>query len=356
MNRTGAYLLVFAALIYAGCKTDSGKVTPYLHLQGRTMGTTYSISYASDGIDYQADIDSLLEEVNMAVSTYIPESTISVFNQSGEVVISDGQLGEDKVRLAVMQHFSENLRVAGVVNHKSQGAFDPTVGPLVNLWGFGWEGRAPSKPDSLKVDSLRTLVGMHHIYGVSEGSKRMVKTDLAGVQLDFSALAKGYGVDIVAGYLESVGVSNYFVEIGGEVRAGGVSPRGDLWRIGINQPDPDADISALYTRVAISNTSMATSGNYRNYYFVDDVRVWHTINPQTGYPESNPVLSATIVYRKCMIADALATACMVMGPENGLKLIEEFKGAEALILYNSTEGKIEELMTSGFKEYLIETK
>jgi len=203
---------------------------------------------------------------------------------------------------------------------------------------------------------MLALVGMHHVIGTTEGGVQIIKRDIPGVKLDFSALAKGYGVDVVAEYLTSSGVSNFFVEIGGEVRTGGVSPRGDKWRVGINQPDPDADVSALYTRVSISNNSMATSGNYRNYNIVDGVRAWHTINPETGYPESNPLLSATIIHKRCIIADALATACMVMGPENGLKLVAEFPNAEAFILYNSSEGKIAELMTPGFQEFLISTK
>lgn len=356
MKGTGFYLLIFVALMYARCTSESSVSTQYIQLQGRTMGTTYSISYASDGVDYQARIDSLLEEVNMAVSTYIPESTISQFNQKGEVkldYVSDGKLSRQSMLLV---HFTENLGASVLINEKSQGAFDPTVGPLVNLWGFGWEGRAPSKPDSFKVDSVRSLVGMHHISVVSEGDLGVVKKDIPGVQLDFSALAKGYGVDVVAGYLEMMGATDFFVEIGGEVRTRGLSPRGDKWRVGINQPDPEAEVSALYTRVSISNKSMATSGNYRNYYFVDGIRIWHTINPKTGYPESNPTMSATIIHEKCMIADALATACMVMGPEAGLKLVAEFPDAEAFILYNNPEGKIGELMTPGFQKYLIETK
>ncbi len=356
MNRVGVCILIFVALMHAGCKPESGETSQYIQLQGRTMGTTYSISYAAEGIDYQSDIDSLLEEVNMAVSTYIPESTISQFNRTGEVRLDFKADGKPTGQSILLFHFTENLGASLLINEKSGGAFDPTVGPLVNLWGFGWEGRPPSKPDSLKVDSVLAFVGMQHISVISEGDVGVVKKDIPGVQLDFSALAKGYGVDVIAGYFNSKGISDFFVEIGGEVRTGGVSPRGDKWRVGINQPDPDADVSALYTRVAISNKSMATSGNYRNYYFVDDVRVWHTINPKTGYPESNPTLSATIVHEKCIIADALATACMVMGPEDGLKLVTEFPGAEAFILYNSPEGKIAELMTPGFKEYLIDVK
>jgi len=356
MDRIGAYLLVLIAFVYAGCKADAGDVIEFLQLQGRTMGTTYAISYGSNGVDYQADIDSLLEEVNMAVSTYIPESIISKFNRTGEVRLDFEAAGADGSQVALLKHFSHNLEAAGVISYKSGGAFDPTVGPLVNTWGFGWEGKAPTWPDSSKIDSILALVGMDHIYGVSEGETRIIKSDLPGVKLDFSALAKGYGVDIVSEYLVARGVANFFVEIGGEVRTGGVSPRGDKWRVGINQPDPDADVSTLYTRVAISNRSMATSGNYRNYYFVDGVRVWHTINPKTGYPENNPLLSATIVHRSCILADALATTCMVMGPERGIKFIDEFVGAEGFVLFNGPDGRIKEMFTPGFQDFLIDKR
>jgi FAD:protein FMN transferase len=356
MSKSGFYIFVLFVLIYAGCRRESGHTADYIQLRGRTMGTTYSIRYASHGIDFQTAIDSLLKEVNMAVSTYIPESTISKFNRTGVVRLVNESQVKDTERHPLLIHFTENLRVAAIINAKSDGSFDPTVGPLVNLWGFGSEGRAPSRPDSIQIDSMLTLVGMHHIYPVSEGNERFVKKDIPGVQLDFSALAKGYGVDVVSEFLVSHGVSDFFVEIGGEVRTGGVSSRGDKWRVGINQPEPEADVSELYTRVFISNRSMATSGNYRNYYVVDGLRVWHTINPKTGYPEINPVLSATIVHGRCIIADALATACMVMGPEDGLKLVAEFAGAEAFILYSDPEGQIAELMTPGFKEFLIDTK
>ncbi len=333
-------MLLIVVLANAGCNHDTQESTDFVRLNGRTMGTTYSISYASHGIDYQSDIDSLLDDVNMAVSTYIPESIISKFNRTGEIRFDQLAREGDKRQFSLQNHFMENWRIAVAINQVSDGAFDPTVGPLVNMWGFGWEGRASSRPDSAMVDSILIRVGIHHIYPIFNEGVKITLKDTIGVELDFSALAKGYGVDIVSEYLATCGVTNYFVEIGGEVRTSGLSPRGDKWRIGIIQPDPDADVSELYTRVALSNKSMATSGNYRNYYYIDGIRVWHTINPKTGYPESNPTLSATVVHARCIVADALATACMVMGPEEGIKMVADFPDAEAFILYNGQQEKL----------------
>lgn len=345
----GFVLILVTALIGVAC--NSNDEVGYAKFSGKTMGTTYSVSVDGAGGVFEKAIDSILLEVNMALSTYIPESTISQFNTNGELRMSGQDFRQDPWSHALSTHFRKNLLVAKSVYQKSNGAFDPTVAPLVNRWGFGWEGKAPELPDSTEIDSILGLVGMQHILINEENDTMYVKRDHAGVTLDFSALAKGYGVDVVCDYLTEQGVINYFVEIGGEVRTSGVSQRGDHWRVGINQPEVNSSVSDLYTQIAISNGSVATSGNYRNYYEVDGKRVWHTINPKTGYPESNPLLSATIVHENCMIADALATTCMVMGPKKGIELVEAFNGAEAFILYYKDD-EIAEVMTSGFDQYL----
>lgn len=335
---------------FQSCKSDPAVI--YKELDGKTMGTTYHITYFGAS-DYQAAIDSLLKVINQEVSTYIPTSTISQFNQA-DSSYDLGLAAQDTAhpQYLTRKHFIINFLRSKEIFELSKGAFDPTVMPLVNYWGFGYtpEKRTIGDIDSLIVDSLLQYVGFSY---VAYDNTELVK-DQAGVQLDFSAIAKGYAVDELGRFLESRGVRDYMVEIGGEVRARGKNEKGEFWNLGINLPNEDAALEDLIATVRLPNLSLATSGNYRNYYEIDGVKYSHTINPFTGFPERNNLLSASIFFEDCMTADALATTCMVMGYEKAVEFIDGIPGAEAYFVYGNSDGKIKTNMTEGLKSLIKE--
>lgn len=347
-------IFLFLPVFLVSCGPDRDAETiEYVEIRGETMGTTYLVKHQKvTAVDYRDSIADLLEEVNMALSTYIPESVISTFNRNGVVRFETDRDGIEEDELAT--HFMRNLYQSMDVWEKSKGAFDPTVSPLVNAWGFGWEGKPPVAPDSSEIDSLLGVVGMEKVEVDRIDQTREVKATEPGVQLDFSALAKGYGVDVIGDYLEARGLYDYFIEIGGEVRIRGLSPRGDHWLIGINTPDQSAAISDIVTRVSIPNGSMATSGNYRNFYEINGRRVWHTIDPETGYPKENNLLSASIVTSRCMYADALATAAMVMGYPGCQEFIDGLEDTEGYFIYRESGGETKTSYTAGFIQYLVD--
>lgn len=316
----------------------------YLHLQGETMGTYYKVTYQdSQQRNFQASIDSLLEALNLEVSTYIPNSVISSFNTAEDsLVLAAGGVGKD--------HFIANLMMAAEVYDLSEGDFDPTVMPLINYWGFGYSKRKPvTSVDSNKIDSLESLVGFDKIKLEEYGDRLVLKKTLPGVQLDFSALAKGYGVDMVGRLLEKNGVDDYLVDIGGEVLARGLNSKGESWSIGINQPSETSKLTDLVAVIPLDDKAMATSGNYRNFYEVNGVKYSHTINPKKGFPERNSLLSATILADDCMYADALATACMVKGIKASIKWIQGLPGVDAYLIYGKEDGSMGVWYSEGLK-------
>lgn len=300
------------------------------------MGTTYNITYKSNQ-DVRTQVDSVLIAVNADVNTYDPSSTISQFNTS--------KMGSDLSEKR-HQHFLKNYKTAIQIATATNGAFDPTVMPLVNYWGFGYTPKKPvTAVDSMKVDSLLQLVGLDKL----SYRNTILQKEKEGTQLDFSALAKGYGVDEIGRFLEAQEVSNYMVEIGGEVRARGANGKGQNWTVGINQPREDAQLNEMMASLGLENVSVATSGNYRNFYEVDGVKYSHTINPKTGFPERNRMLSASVVAEDCMIADAYATACMVLDVEEAKALIARTDGLEAHFIYSTLDGGMETYTTENLK-------
>jgi len=338
-------ILVLSSLL--SCTQD---VNSWQTLAGKTMGTTYHVEYASDH-NLQPAIDSLLAEVNQSVSTYISSSTISRFNETGTLEIVVGPDGRPVDVLD--RHFLTNLEEAFRVYKISNGYFDPTVGPLVEAWGFGSRGHQSMAIDSSRIDSLLSLVGMEGIALQSSDRGITVHAVKSGMQLDFSALAKGYAVDLVLELLRGSGARNVFVEIGGEVRVSGVSPRGDAWVLGISTPEESADIVSISARIKLQDAAMATSGNYRNVYVLNGRKVWHTINPMTGYPEENNLLSVTIVHPECITADALATACMALGADSAIALIQSIPEAEGYFIYRDVQDNISTFATDQLAEDIL---
>ena len=321
--------------------TDVSKEKTYSRLTGPTMGTFYNITFFNEKkLELRAQVDSLLIEINQGASTYIPSSVISQFNQTSTNFSLEAS--------AAVQHFKNNFISAKRIFNETKGAFDPTVMPLVQYWGFGTEKRPVTKVDSTKVGDLKKLIGFEKITYSTEAKNNLSKSN-SEVQLDFSAIAKGYAVDEICRLLDQNNIQHYFVEIGGEVRVKGKSKRGDFWRVGINVPKSDAAYSDFKEVVALNNQAVASSGNYRNFYEVNGQKYGHTINPQTGFPEQTSLLSVSILADDCITADAYATACMVMGLEKSYAFIDSMDSVEALLIYGNEEGGLSVKMTAGFK-------
>lgn len=298
-------------------------------IAGKTMGTTYNIVYLDEvNRDFQTSIDSLLVVFNQSLSTYVPDSELSKFNLGDTLDFK-------------LPYFLPVLKASKTVYEKTGGAFDPTVGPLVNLWGFGPGG--PELKDSTDINLLLKLVGFDKI----EFDENQLRKKVPGIYLDFSAIAKGYGVDVVGEFLEAKGIVNFLIEIGGELVARGVNEKGELWKVGVNRPEESANATDLFSIIALQDRGMATSGNYRNYYVKDSVKISHTINPATGYPVNHNLLSATVLAKDCMTADAYATAIMVMGTERGIALDSALNEIEVFLIYSDAKG--------GFKTYASES-
>jgi thiamine biosynthesis lipoprotein len=334
-------LLLLIAIVYFYRQSTSKPaqeitlpVNPKVVFSGNTMGTSYRVVYLDEGgRDFQVSIDSLLFVFNQSLSTYIPDSEISRFN------IGDSLVFESPFFYPVLKSSKEIFKL-------TDGAFDPTVGPLVNLWGFGPGG--PQLKDSLNIDQLVKLIGFNNILF----DETVVKKRTSGIKLDFSANAKGYGVDIVADFLQNKGIVNYLVEIGGELLAKGINEKGEIWKVGVSRPEEEGNADQLYSIIALDNRAMATSGNYRNYYELDGLKVSHTINPATGRPVRHGLLSATVVAQDCMTADALATALMVMGTEKAIQLQKKHGNFEIFLIYNDEEGNMKSFASEGIKPFL----
>lgn len=278
------------------------------------MATTYHITYFGNE-DFKKEIDSVLVAVNKQINNYDPGSEISLFNKS---------------KTGVAFSFSEALKKGKDVYDASGGAFDPTVMPLVNAWGFGPQKR--DIPDSAEVDSLRTLVGLDK---VQFNNDSIWKSD-PRTQLDFGGIGQGYGADVIANFLRLKGVENMFVELGGEGLAIGRNlETGKLWRIGVLDPE---DLNSLKAYVSLSNKAFTTSGNYYNYREVNGQRFVHTIDPKTGYPVDTDILSATVFAEDCTTADAWDTALMVMGHEKAIEVLEKQPELDAFIIYSTPSG------------------
>jgi thiamine biosynthesis lipoprotein len=312
----------------------ANRPAPLVQVSGTTFGTiAYHVKYKDkQQRDFTNEIDSLLTVFNNALSHYVPSSEVSEFNRSA----GEAQGYRSPFFYPVLQ---ESRRIYDL----SQGAYNPAIMPLVNAWGFG--PKEGAIPDSLTIDSLRAFTSFDL---VKFDQQKVLKED-PRVQLDFSASAKGYGVDVVGHFLESRAVTDYFVEIGGEVYCHGTNKQGKPWVIGILSPESELLNQYFYATAGVTDQAVATSANNFNYRVVDGVRYTHTIDPATGYPAQRAILSATIFAPECITADALATACMVLGKEKAVELIESMEAVEAMFIYSKDDGTITEYITAGAK-------
>lgn len=344
-------LCLVLSLALQACNGDSASNAPAKTqiVQGKTMGTYYRVTYLSDSAPVQqGQLDSLLVALNMEVSTYIPEALISRFNH-GDLHAIDAET------MQAAPHFLANLELALAIAEQTQSYFNPTIMPLVNYWGFGYTPKKPvTAVDSSKVDSLMQFVGLDKIdYDPVIHSPSAIQLDKSspGTQIDFSAIAKGYGVDLLAAFLQANGIQSFLVDIGGEVRAQGYKDQQKTpWRIGIAVPKEDASPTDVQTAVPLENAAIATSGNYRNFYEANGQKFSHTINPFTGYPERSQLLSASVLAADCATADGLATAAMVAGLDQAYAMIDAMPAVEGYFIYGDENGDLQVKMTAGFAE------
>jgi thiamine biosynthesis lipoprotein len=309
-------------------------------IQGRTMGTTYQVKvvtgYFQSVSGLKEKIEKRLDDINAAMSTYRKDSEISRFNE----------LNQTGRKFKISEDFYQVMKTAQAIHALSDGAWDGTVNPLVDLWGFGREGPKNKIPPENVISELLIDIGFENIEIQEPGF--LIKKS-ASVTLDLSSIAKGYGVDQVAETVRKDGFQNFLVEIGGEVFAAGTAKDGKAWRIGINRPQTDASFDDVYKVVNLHDRAFATSGDYRNFFVMDGVRYSHIIDPRTGYPISNGVVSVTIIADTCTFADGLATAIMVMNPIKGLELINRLGAVEGLIIVERMDGRLDDFYSKGFK-------
>ena len=304
------------------------------------MGTTYSIRLANPPFDrrelsrLQADVDAALAEVNRQMSPYLPDSEISRFNRAGA-----------NEPVAISPDFQFVVRRALEIAEATGGAFDPAVGALVNLWGFGPDGLRRDAPTPDQIAAARATTGWQHLQLTPAG--RLVK-NVPDLQLDLGAIAKGFGVDRIAALLRARGIQNFLVEIGGETLGEGLNAQGEPWRVGVLQPDGSTALHGV-ARLTGGN-AIATSGDYRNFYRDENGLLQsHIVDPRTAAPVRHAVASVSVLAGDCLTADALATALFVLGPDEGLPLLaKRFPGVEALFLVRAGAGGFAEIATPGF--------
>ena len=323
-------------LSFSSCK----RTISYDNFAGFIQGTTYSMVFENNGRinpqELKSEVEKILHDFDMSLSLYVDSSILSKVNRN-EDVIPDA-------------YFLEAFKKSAEITEMTDGAFDITVGPLVKAWGFG--------PDSRKIfsetkrDSLLKLVGMDKVK-IENG--KVIKTN-PGINLDFNAIAQGYSVDIICRFFTSKGIRNYLVEIGGEVRVKG-DKHGVLWRIGIDRPEdnnnlPGNDLQAV---ISLKDRSLATSGNYRKFYIENGIKYSHTIDPKTGYPARNQLLSATVIADECATADGIATACMVIGKDKTIEFLGLHPEYDAFLVYSDNSGNYKTWTTKNLKRFISES-
>ena len=329
--------IIFSTVVIfllASCKSE---LKNSIQISGAAQGTTYHITYlAGQHSNYREAIDSIFKKIDLSLSTYKPGSVISKMNRNDTAVLAD-------------DYFSDVFTKSMEVSEKTKGLFDVTVAPVINAYGFGFTKKG-NVTQSL-IDSLLRFVGYKK---VRLSGRKLVK-EMPQVMLDFNAIAQGYTVDVLSSFLESKGIRHYLVEVGGELRAKGKKSDDSYWTVGIEQPDENMAQGGTLNNVLIKikDKSLATSGNYKKFYIEDRKKYTHIINPFTGYPAMNNLLSATVIAENCMTADAFATAFMVMGLDKAKQFLADNKnlGLEVLFIYDEN-GLSKTFMSAGFVEYV----
>jgi thiamine biosynthesis lipoprotein len=315
-------LSVFAAVLTTCTKEEKPKART---LKGLIFGTSYKIMYSGSEKDHQKSIDSLFYLVNTSLSTYIPTSDISKINNGDTTIVID-------------DYFLEVFNKAKIIFKETDGYFDPTVGNLVNSWGFG----PKNEINNLTIDEVNAQMEFVGLDKVTIVNKKVVKEN-PKIYLDFNAIAKGFGIDVIGRFLETKKIGNYLVEIGGEIRARGKKVNGELWRVGFENPNTDGSRSILKL-INLSDKSMASSGNYRKFRITEDGKKYvHTVNPKTGLATESNLLSVSVIARKdCADVDAYATAFMAMGLDKTKEFLSSQNALEVILVFFNQKGEIEQ--------------
>jgi|AGTN01.2.fsa_nt_gi Membrane-associated lipoprotein involved in thiamine biosynthesis len=332
------FFIFSAATLIVSCNSDNKKRENYVYYQdqGPIFSTGFHIKYAYDR-SLKEEIVAELDKFDLSLNPFRENSIITKVNRNEPVQLDS--------------FFLDVFRKSVEVSKKTHGNFDITVSPLINAWGFGFQNMDSVTPEI--IDSLKEFVGYEKISIDSEGN--IVKTD-PRVEVNTSAIAKGYSCDVIANLLESYGVENYMIEIGGEISAKGVNDKGECWRIGVDKPIDDATgmQHELQTILSLCDKSLATSGNYRNYYIKEGKKYAHTIDPHTGYPSQLDILGATVIADDCMTADAYATAFMVMGMEKSKELAKELPGVHYYFIYENPDSTFGITYSEGFEQFFTD--
>lgn len=323
--------------VFISC-TSNGTTIVRNSNSGQALGTTYNIIYLSDKeLDFQAEIDSVFNAVNHSLSTYIPDSDISKINRGDSTIVVDDM-------------FHDVFVLSKDIHQKTNGYFDPTVGSLVNAWGFG--PGVQIKMDSVQVDSLLEFVGFDKVCMTEKGT---VKKSNPNIYFDFNAVAKGYAIDRLALLFDLKGIEDYLIEVGGElVGRGSNKLKEKPWTVGVDDPQMK-EMRRMKLMIGLKNKALASSGNYRHFR-VDPVtgkKYVHTVDPITGFTKNSNTLGATILANTCAKADAYATAFMAMDLDDALKFLTKQRELEAYIVYLDEQGNTQEFMTEGFKALVI---
>jgi FAD:protein FMN transferase len=328
------YLVGLVLLGFVSCQKSR---PAYTQLQGNAQGTTFRIVYEDSAArDFSMPVDSIFRVIDRSMSLWDSTSIISLLNANGQSVRADA-------------HFNNVFQKAWEVSDQTGGYFDCTVGPLVKAWGFSYKKNLPP-PNSAQVDSLRQLVGYHKVQ-LQAGKLTKENPQL---QIDFNAIAQGYTVDVIADFFKARGITNYMVEVGGEVRAQGHNERGKIWRIGIDKPiDNAAAGRPLQAVVSLDGKSLATSGSYRKFVEREGHKYSHAIDPHTGFPITHNLLSISVLAPDCMTADAYATAFLVMGLEKAIPMAKE-NGLEIYGISSEKNGELTVYQSKGFKTEAVE--
>lgn len=338
MNFLKTIVAVMIVTLLFGCFPSNNLDKKEVLLQGKTMGTTYNIKIVVEGdaLNTQAlhaNIDDLLKQVNQEMSTYIPTSELSLFNHNNSTE-------PVKVSAGLKRVIAEAIRIGEI----TEGKLDVTVGPLVNLWGFGPEHKPETIPSDQLLAETKAKIGIANL----TLTDNILTKAIPELYVDLSTIAKGYGVDVVAELVEQAGIANYLVEIGGEMRVKGFKHTGELWHVAIEKPVTDE--RAVHQVIVPGDNAVATSGDYRNFYEVDGQRFSHIIDPDTGKPIKHKLVSVTVIHPSSMSADGLSTAMMVMGDEKALEFAKKYDLAAYLI--SKTDDGFVEQSTVKFMQYL----
>lgn len=328
-------LVIWGVIVISLISCGGGKELKVFKISGAAQGTYYAITYCSDNKEnLQPAIDSLLNRFDSSVSSYVPSSILSRLNNNDSTVVAD-------------TIFETIFKKAMEVSVSSDGAFDITVGPLVNAWGFGFSKKV--KVDQALLDSMLQFVGYQKVQLING---KLVKTD-PRIRIDFDAIAQGYTSDWLSQYFEQKGINNYLIDVGGEVLGHGTKPDGQLWSVAIEMPAKNSqDERKIHAILSLKDQAISTSGNYRRYYEENGERYSHTIDPSNGYPVRHNLLSVSVLAGDCITADAYATVFMVMGLEKAKKILSNNRDIEAYFISSDPQGGLSIFYTPGFEKLL----